>query len=218
MGRKAASYALVVVAIVFATICASTAGDSSRAKQPFDFWCALAVTGVAGYWSVGLSRPDSRRAHGLLLLVLGGLVVVTVGTMVPVFESAKAAASKTTCFSNAKLLANQLLQYSSSYDDTYPPTSVWCSASTKYAYGPRSHCQDCKAPYDFAMNSGLAKIPESKVTDPTQTVMLFEADAYGPNAAGGREWFAPRHFGRGTVAFSDGHERQIRPGEGVWSP
>ncbi len=50
-----------------------------------------------------------------------------------------------------------------------------------------------------------------EVEDPAKTVAVFEAEAFGPNASGGSEWFSLRHWKTGFVATVDGSA--IRVGE-----
>ena len=57
------------------------------------------------------------------------------------------------------------------------------------------------------------RLSSKKTTDVdvlATTVLLFEADAYEPNASGGSEWFVARHLGSGALYFCDGHSKRMK--------
>ena len=59
------------------------------------------------------------------------------------------------------------------------------------------------------MNGQLSAKKTSDIVEVASTVLLFEADAYGPNASGCTEWFVERHGSQGAVVFCDIHSRLI---------
>lgn len=132
-------------------------------------------------------------------------------------ESAKRAA----CISNTKQIALVFLMYAADHDDRLPYADAWVSAMPAdklpmktagevdfEAPGPSIlRCPNATTPGSYAMNAALSAIKQSAVAAPENTVLLFEADANGQNAADNERFFVGRHAGKGALAFVDGHAR-----------
>lgn len=162
--------------------------------------CSLYVLGTV----YSLAPAEERRRSGGAFL---GAVVcfMFLGVAVyPVLLSAKVAAQQSNCISAVKDLGMSLLTYATDHDDRLPPAYCWRSAPQPHGES-EGRCAIGRSPWTYAFNLALSSFSQSDLAQPAETVMLFEADAWERNAAGGREWFALRHSRRGTVGFTDGH-------------
>jgi prepilin-type processing-associated H-X9-DG protein len=112
-------------------------------------------------------------------------------------------AEKTTCLSNVKQLALGNLIYSNDYDDVMPRSDYWKSAITPYVQnGALFHCPDDKRPkaISYRMSDLLSRVSATAVANPSGTIMIYEGDSGELN---------PRHDGKGSVGYADGHAKQI---------
>jgi len=98
--------------------------------------------------------------------------------------------------------------YCSDNDDRFPPDPKWFDILAPMS-PEGDKCPDAKSPYSYAMNPSMSTVKLDDIEEPANTVLFFEADAYAPNASGEKEWFSPRHNGRGSVALSDGHTKRM---------
>jgi prepilin-type processing-associated H-X9-DG protein len=153
------------------------------------------------------------------------MVPIYAAMLLPALARAKAKAQSINCVNNVKQLSLGVMMYATDHGDVFPLTNRWCDAIGPYVgsgkpfvcpagtAGSRSH---------YAFNQKLGGLSTSKIANPAQTVMIFEADG-GWNASGGRELMVrhPRHVTLVVVGFADGHVEQLsksRLGQLVWDP
>ncbi|MBI5708190.1 MAG: hypothetical protein HZC36_14505 [Armatimonadetes bacterium] len=131
-------------------------------------------------------------------------------SVTPIFESARSAAISSSCISNVKDLSIALLNYAEDYDDRLPTASHWRTILKEYGESG-GRCGFAASPYSNAFNSALSLAKLGDADEPANTVMVFDAEAWGPNAAGGKDWLAKRHSGRAraTVGMLDGHATRV---------
>ena len=155
--------------------------------------------------------PSDRRAGRMFEpLVLYSVFGVLTSIVFPVILGSKSASSSASCISNIKQLAIVMLMYGSDYDDRLPLASNWQDATDTYRKSkPFPRCPDSKSPVNYAMNTAISGKSVEKLSSPSETVVLFEADAQLPNAHGGKEWFVRRHNGSGSIGYADGHAKRV---------
>jgi prepilin-type processing-associated H-X9-DG protein len=153
------------------------------------------------------------------------MVPIYAAMLLPALSRAKAKAQSISCVNNVKQLSLGVMMYATDHGDVCPASNRWCDAIGPYvgsgkpfvcpagAAGSRSH---------YAFNQKLGGRSTSKIANPAQTVMIFEADG-GWNASGGRELMVrhPRHVTLVVVGFADGHVEQLsksRLDQLVWDP
>jgi hypothetical protein len=170
----------------------------------------------------------------MLLLVLLFIIPPFMAVLTqPVPAGAKSKAQIINCMNNVKQLTLGVMIYANANHDQCPPADTWCDSIRKNvgsekvficpaaSLGSRCH---------YAFNRKLGGVPIAKITNPAQTVMIFEADG-GWNASGGRELMTrpARHNDPARapvtrawiVGFADGHAEELtesRLARLVWDP
>ncbi len=135
----------------------------------------------------------------------------------PAFEQARAEAKQASCLSNVKQLALALHMYAVDYDRQYPrPGAKWNEVTYPYVKNESIYqCpSDPEAP-SYQFNPELAGRRLSAVTQPSQSIALFESDD-------GKK-VAYRHNGGANYGFGDGHCRWLEKGaekadDLIWKP
>ncbi len=216
----------ILLALASAWYC----GWSLPGKVEGDFsWPAASLLGaVAISAGVAASRPvGSKKGGGCVLWFLVAMFWSTAWIIKPVFESARAAASHVNCVSNIKRLGLAQIIYSIDFDDRYPSADRWRTLLSSQGYlkstdgdsNASLRCRDSSFPFTYGMNAGLSKRRADEIASPADTVLLFECDSNSPDAKGGKEQFAPRHYGRGSLAWGDGRAKLVRPDQSkLWTP
>lgn len=212
------------VGILVALGCAILAGFEVPGKTEGNPLLAAISGGAAVALVIGASRLWPARHRTKKLLASGALLFfafVSSSIIAPVLASSRNARERTVCFFNLKRLGIAAQMYSDDWDDRLPIATTWSTSLALYDKGtPELKCPLAKTPFSYAMNSGLSSRKLGDFPDPSNTVLFFEADAWGPNASGGSEWLSPRH-GSAFVVFADATVRVVRPqrkNELRWSP
>lgn len=168
---------------------------------------------------VSAKEKRGKQALGMILgLFLSFFLLFMVATGGGGFRPAK----RTACLSNIRQLSLVNLMYAADNDDTLPLADNWREVSEPYIKPEEDYlqqkyvkremkCPIATTPWHYAMNTQAAGYQIENGHDELdyERVMLFEADAYLPNASGGAEWFVMRHDGFGTIGFVDGHAKFI---------
>jgi len=153
-------------------------------------------------------------------------------SVVHAFESARTMAHKSTCLNNVKQILAGTQQYAQDWDECLPSAQQWASLSNVHVgsgaqIGRTSeavvwHCPDAVSPYSYAFNSALSGLSYKVLTEPAQTLTIFEANATIWNAAGGKAQVVQesRHPVGPIYGFADGHVKSIRatPEQPYWQP
>jgi RNA polymerase sigma factor (sigma-70 family) len=129
---------------------------------------------------------------------------------------------KVSCLNNLRQLCLATIMYADDHQGGFPNAARWCEALQPYHKDPRFlRCpSDPDRPCGYAFNAKLSSLSETNVATPSETVLLFEADA-GLNGAGGPDQAVARHGDTVIVAFADGSCRGIkkdRLGDLIWDP
>lgn len=128
----------------------------------------------------------------------------------PTLQSARSASIRADCSSITKDLSISLLLYAEDYDERLPAAVHWRTVLKEHGES-NYRCREANSPYSHAFNSAVSNARLGDADQPADTVMVFEAEAWGPNASGGRDWLAKRH-GKGTLAnvgMLDGHTTRV---------
>lgn len=208
VARHSLYIALMLMVIVSAFLTAVGFGGKGAAQPILAIGSITTAVAIACFGALVLPEEQrrARRFEGLTLYLTFLIVSLIV---VPVLQSANAAAAASSCLSNAKERALTVVMYASDFDERLPPAGKWQSVTEQSRLSQESmHCRNATAPINYAMNSSLSLFALNKLDEPADTVLLFEADAYLQNASGGAEWFVRRHNGAGSLAFADGHAKR----------
>ncbi len=135
----------------------------------------------------------------------------------PAFERAKVKSEQARCLSNVKQLALALHMYAVDYDQQYPrPGAKWNEVTYPYVKNESIYqCpSDPEAP-SYQFNPELAGLRLSAVTQPAQSIALFESDD--------GKTVAYRHNDGANYGFGDGHCKWLKKGaekadDLVWKP
>jgi hypothetical protein len=143
------------------------------------------------------------------------------------------------CSFRAEILGRAMQMYVLDWDNVLPVAAGWCDSVSEYA-GPAAEEVDPGFPWSsespfvcpsapalrcgYAFNSELSGVDLNALSDPHNTILLFESDA-GWNAAGGADLLPsrPRHLRVGgltrrdedadgpvdTYVFADGHVEKL---------
>jgi prepilin-type processing-associated H-X9-DG protein len=159
------------------------------------------------------------KADFMDIIIPHAAIFVLAVVFFPFFATARANAranqQTTACLQNLHLVGEAVLSYAQDWDDTFPPANRWGDAAIA-DFDPQEvsallRCPAASSAYGYAFNRNLDQLPKSKVNPPAQIIMLFEANADNPNAAGNQSIMvrSPRHRGANNYTFADGHAKSI---------
>lgn len=141
------------------------------------------------------------------------------------------------CLAHIKIIATAAELYAGDYDDRLPFANNWADALNPYL--PTGFILDCpkldreqrqkglkvresttgeaNATYGYAYNKSVAASKTTAFKHPAETVIFFESNLLRRNAAGGVGLLPVpgRHDGANSIAFIDGHARQVKPEESL---
>jgi prepilin-type processing-associated H-X9-DG protein len=190
------------------------------------FTCIGAVAGlILGLLAHSKIRQSGGRLTGSgmatagiilsVIFLLLSLVAIPAAMLLPALSKAKQRAQSINCISKVKQLELAVRMYSNDNKDVLPAAATWCDDITKYVGAPQVfQCPtgDDSQRSHFAFNTKLSNLPDKKLTNPANTVMIFETDG-GWNLSGGRELLLKqsRHGKTIAVGFADGHVEMVTP-------
>ena len=164
-------------------------------------------------------RGETRRAHGLLVLVLclaSAAYTPTRALIEHELSSSRAAA----CAANVSQLSHAVLAYASAHG-TFPHGANWLASIQPYLGEHRAFaCPNAgKVRVSYAYNSALQGVPVSQPDK--HTVLIFESDR-GESAVGQADLLpnCPRHDGMDRVSLVNGSSywmRRERTHSGDWA-
>ena len=106
--------------------------------------------------------------------------------------------------------------YSQDYDERLPVAGRWADGLQRYDKGMGAdefRCPTAQSPAGYAMNAALGGALLDDIEQPSETILLFEADAPRRSFAGGVGDVAwVRHTFRPAFTFADGHARNMQRG------
>ena len=191
--------------------------------------CVTAPVGlVLGFLAHSKIRQSSGRLTGSGLATTGivlsciamllGLIAIPAAMLLPALAKAKQRAQTINCMNNVKQLALGVRMYSSDHNDVLPAAAKWDDAITQYIGSigsPRPfQCPtgDDSQRSHYAFNAKLSGVADKQITNPGNTVMIFETDG-GWNLSGGSEALLKksRHGRNLVVGFADGHVEMVSP-------
>ncbi len=164
--------------------------------------CLLSVIVLAivcAQWAKRRPTPVTKRVNRAAntALVLGILGFLASQMHLP---CAVIASRKSQCYSHLRRVANDLTLYTVDNDGRYCPGSDW----DKLVKDPADlKCPSADGPVSYAFNQRLLGFDSSKLEDPANTVLVFDAEG---KSVGGQELLArTRHLDHPNVACADGH-------------
>jgi|GEM_PF-2474105 len=207
-----AGIATVLSMFIAFLVLAKPGGNSLEVRV--SMFALIALGCAAG--SVLRTPTDRRLPYGLLVAFLMSLAFFAAGSLQPLMVTRPPTRSLS-CLSNVKQLDLGLIMYSGDFDDKLPPHGVWRTGIEPYLKWD-FRCPLETTPWTYAINENDPGKNDAKFKSPADLITVFEADAYEPNAEGGLDWFAPRHNGKGSTGFADGHARLCAPPVTGWLP
>jgi len=174
----------------------------------------------------GATAVAKRRGVPVWLLLLAVILVLALPWIaLSVFERGRESGPPLhPCLSHVKNISLAIQMYVADNDDRFPPAGDWCGILDEYVKNRDVfRCPEARGTsgWDYAYNALLSAKSMYDLTDPANTVAIFESDA-GRNAAGGPELLPdePRHSGGDNYGFADGDaqwiKRKKRP-DGSWA-
>ncbi len=176
-----------------------------------------------------------RRGFTLIeLLVVIAIIAILAAILFPVFAKARDKARAITCTSNLRQMGLAFFQYTSDYDQVFPPLPGWkttlqpylkstqinvCpSRSTLPWYYGQGYNLGCAAPFV----QGVPLMPEAAIMAPSYKILVVEWDrcnagppcgAYAAASGGATSWWAVTriHSGGSNLVFCDGHVKWMTP-------
>jgi prepilin-type processing-associated H-X9-DG protein len=164
-------------------------------------------------------------AHGCKLIDAGRVIaIIILALFLPMFffvaeaGCAREKAHQIECLNNVKNISLAILMYSDDHNATFPDADRWVEEIQPYIAAGKAgqllHCPSdkMKGHVSYAMNSALSGISEDKITEPGNTILIFETSQPGPSPHGGIEAVAKpgNHTGGTNCGFADGHAKWIR--------
>lgn len=135
----------------------------------------------------------------------------------PAMERAKVKSEQARCLSNVKQLTLALMMYAADYDRQYPPPGAdWEGVTFPYVKSQTIYrCPSDPEEPSYQFNPDLAGLRLDAVTQPAQSITLFESDD-------GKK-VAYRHNDGANYGFGDGHCKWFmkgaeKAGDLIWRP
>ena len=157
---------------------------------------------------------DRRSGFTLIeLLVVIAIIAILAAILFPVFARARENARRASCQSNEKNIALGFKQYIQDNDEKYPSAIGWDNAIEPYTKSTAIFkCPSASGVgvFDYAYNSYLSKLNESKVQYSATTVLITEATRSATASARTAATDGDRHFEGGNYAFIDGHVKWLK--------
>ncbi len=188
--------------------------------------CLIAIATIGK--SEGRVKGQGLAVAGLIIAVVIVLMfAVLIGLLVPAIYRARAMARQVMVNSQGRQLGVAAVTYAVDFDDYLPPADQWRIVLEPYLGGPID--QSLRSPYpdaagcELVFNENLSLTQMSRITDPSQTVLFFEAPN-PPPYTGGEELITrqpPRGPNGYVVVFTDGHAENIDPADLstlIWHP
>jgi len=180
------------------------------------------------------------RAFTLIeLLVVIAIIAILAAILFPVFAKVREKARQTSCLSNEKQLGLAFIQYNEDYDEHFPggysgnsnncvvytiPLATTAQNDLSWAFQIYPYVKSTGAyicPDDtlstklgavsYAQNANLTAAPESELTSPASTVVLYEGQG-GPNSTQGLD--PSESLPTATVSvdcFMSSHDPKVEP-------
>ncbi|MEQ1821542.1 MAG: hypothetical protein ABL949_03445 [Fimbriimonadaceae bacterium] len=158
--------------------------------------------------------PTNRQIRNERGVMMGAVLMIAafVGLfIIPVWVSNRVAQGLTQTKSNMRKLVTSLAVYSSEFNEHYPPSDRWLTASKPYGAG-EFRCFMSRSPYSYAMNDALSSRNTVELDDPSSTVVLFEMQASVANAHGSFKDLDAHHGGGAQYGMADTRAAFWQPG------
>jgi prepilin-type processing-associated H-X9-DG protein len=163
---------------------------------------------------VQINKSQGRlRGQGLAIagvIISGIFILVMPAMLLPALAKAKARAQSINCVNNVKQIALAVVIHAQANTNRCPPAASWCDA-IQPELAAASQVLVCPAGDNnqrchYAFNAQLDGLSVDDISNPAQTVMVFETDG-GWNVSGGSELLPSksRHHRAVVVGFADGH-------------
>ena len=195
--------------------------------------CGVAAYYVGGWWTRA-NMPARRFSFVLRVVSYTPFLLSCAVFLVAFFHvgCASLSAHSSQCLSNIKQLSTGMMMYAQDYDERLPASSTWAEAiDTKMREAAASNssagkdpfrCPAAESPASYGMNVFMGGRAFSEMEAPSNTVLLFDADAPIRSFAGKAENVARnRHNGAPNMAFADGHAKWVNAftfKQLIWTP
>ncbi len=157
------------------------------------------------------TQPSRKKNAVVGILVAAVIVLSLVGIAWKPFQQARERARQVICISNLRDLGMAVMQYCQDYDERMPLAYNWADAV--YPYFRRWDGYQCPSRKNlkigYAYNRHLNGISMKQISQPAETVCLFESNLGGSNPSDyGESWIEGGvHLGGNFVSFVDGRTK-----------
>ncbi len=178
----------------------------------------LASTIALAFVSIGLviaaiyCLPRNLRSAQSWVPIVSCIVIgSTSAIMAPVFASARAAATTTSCRSNIRDIATAMQVYATDWDDRFPVANKWEAALTSHLRAGIPKCPNATSARSYAMNALLSGVSLSSVNEAGMTPLIFECESSSPSPSGGESMMKVWHSSRLWIGFADSSIKAYDP-------
>ncbi|HEY3265869.1 MAG TPA: DUF4190 domain-containing protein [Armatimonadota bacterium] len=213
---------LAIASVVLGALGVVTCGISAVAGLVMGIVASGQIRG-----SNGRQTGKSTATAGIIVSAISLFLIVPLtlaAILFPVFAKAREQAQQSVCLNNVRQLSIATQAYAQDYNDTFPPARQW---DARLQPAVRSNTVwDCPklgpGRGGYGYNAAVAGREASRMQNPAAVVLEFEARG-GGRPYGGRELADPRHLGRCSTGFIDGHVQALNAeeldGSGIqWTP
>lgn len=200
-------------------------------------WITLGLTALVGLVLGIIALVRISRSQGALRgkgLALAGTIVsgvfvlmlpIMAAMLLPALAQAKSRAQSIMCMNNLKQIGLAEMLYAGDNKDRFPSGGNWCDAIGKYVGSPavfKCPVGAVQQRCHYAFNARLSGVDTKSISNPAQTVLVFETDG-GWNLSGGPELTLSqtRHRNAVGIVFADGHSELATPArlqKARWDP
>jgi len=157
------------------------------------------------------TQPSRKKNAVVGILVAAVIVLSLVGIAWKPFQQAREKVRQLECLSNLHQIGLGVVQYCQDYDERMPLAYNWADAVDPYIRNVGLYqCPSRKnLKIGYAYNRHLNGISMEQISQPTETVCLFESNLGGSNPSDyGESWIEGGvHLGGNFVSFVDGHTK-----------
>jgi prepilin-type processing-associated H-X9-DG protein len=153
-----------------------------------------------------------------VLPVMAASAAFGAALLFPAFSTHRQIPQQQDCYDNISCVVKSTLLYASDFNKL-PSRTNWRAQITDYVSDSGQFlCADGAA--IIAFNKNLGGLDLSKIKNPSEVVMFFEARPGLPYASGSRVDALLPHDGKGWFAYADGHVEQLSaaPSQYHWVP
>jgi hypothetical protein len=153
-------------------------------------------------------KPNKKPFWSWPGCLLGALMIYILYQIIePVVRQSNSASTVTATISNMKQVGNGFVLYSSDNDGRFPSADSWQDDVYPFVKNRDIFSSPLKSSDGIkttvAMNSGLSKVSEAEIAEPSKTVLTFLSTQTRPSPHGGKESLAVLQNETVIIGYAD---------------